>query len=238
MKKIFILFALLIFPACFKEKPIVDKNIKVIIFDFDGTLANTLPLAIKCINSLAPEYGYNATNDPEIIEMLREKGMHEIVKMLGLWFWQLPVYATKAKNFFKENLKDITVFDGVKDMIKVLATKYEIAIITSNSKDTVKRVLDTAEIVDVKNIYADSSIFGKHAVIKRFLKNNKLEPCQVIYVGDEIRDVEACKKIGVKIVAVTWGYNSKNALTLSKPDYLADSCQDIVKIISMVVDAS
>jgi len=235
MRKLLTLFVLLTLPGCFKEKQNSDKKVKVIVFDFDGTLANTLPLAVKCINFLAPEYGYKPIDsDAATIEIFREKSMHEIVKALGLWFYQLPGYTTKAKNFFKEHLNEVTVFDDIKEMIVNLSVNYELAVISSNSQDAVKYALANAGITEIKTICSDSSIFGKHTVIKRFLKNNNLTPCEMIYVADEIRDIEACKKVGVKIIAVTWGYNSKDALSLSKPDYIADTCQDVIKILNTI----
>lgn len=235
MKKLFTLVALLILPGCIEEKQDMNKKVKVVVFDFDGTLANTLPLAIKAINFLAPEYGYKPIDTTTTnIELCREKSMHEIVNALGLWFFQLPGYTTKAKNFFKEHLNEVTIFSGIKEMIENLSKNYELAIITSNSQDAVKHTLNNAGIVKITNIDSDSSIFGKHRVIKRFLKNHNLAPSEIIYVGDEIRDIEACRKIGVKIVTVTWGYNSKNVLAQSMPDYIADSCEDVLKILHSI----
>jgi phosphoglycolate phosphatase len=236
MKKFYLIFLLLFFSGCFENKTRKAHNVKIIVFDFDGTIANTLPLAIKCINQLASEYGYKPFENEEAIPKFRNKSMKEIIsKDLGLKFYQLPNYAIKAKKIFNQNLNEVTIFNGLKEVAQSLAKKYELAIISSNSQEAIKQTLEKAGIApSIKYLHSDSSIFGKHAVIKRFLKAHHLEPDEIIYIGDEIRDIDACKKIGVKIISVTWGYNSKNALENAKPDYLIDSCTQIQNIMESI----
>jgi phosphoglycolate phosphatase len=191
-----------------------------------------LPLAIKCMNLLALEYGYKPIEASEARKMFRDKSMRDIIHDFGLKFYQLPRYVIKAKKIFNENLSEVNIFPDIKEMLKALVEKYKIFIITSNAQETVMFALDKAGIrTYIKEIYSNSSIFGKHVVIKDFLKNHKLSADEIIYIGDEIRDIEACKKIGVKMIAVTWGYNSRSALEQSKPDYLVDSCDEIRKLL-------
>jgi phosphoglycolate phosphatase len=232
MKRLLFMCALLVLPACFKEHPSESNKVKCIVFDFDGTLANTYPLAIQCINVLAHEYGYKVIDDNEAHTTLRDKSMYDIIRdRLGLSMYQLPLYTHKVKKIFAERLPTIEIFNGIKELLDSLATTYDIAIITSNMQEVVMSALARAQITCVKEIDSDSSLFGKHVVIKRFLKEHKLSPSELIYVGDEIRDIEACKKIGVKIVAVTWGYNSLSALCNARPDYLAHSCKKVADIL-------
>jgi phosphoglycolate phosphatase len=207
--------------------------VKVIIFDFDGTLADTLPLAIKSINQLSPKYGYRPLESVNDIELFRESSLREILtNHLGLRLYQMPGYAKQVKKIFKENFKEISIFDGIKELIQGLATKYELAIITTNSQDAVETTLDKTGILStIKYIYANISIFGKHAIIKNFLNKHNFEPEEIIYIGDEVRDIDACKKINVKIISVTWGYNSKRSLEKSNPDYLVDSIEEIEKVM-------
>ncbi|MNF15821.1 Pyrophosphatase PpaX [compost metagenome] len=51
-------------------------------------------------------------------------------------------------------------------------------------------------------------------------------------MGDELRDVQACKRIGVKVAAVTWGYDSVKLLTEAEPDYLCEAPVDILGLIA------
>ena len=66
------------------------------------------------------------------------------------------------------------------------------------------------------------------------MEKHNLKPQEIIYVGDEVRDIQACKKIGVKIIAVSWGYNSKEILDREKPDYLVNKPIEIPKILKNI----
>ena len=61
-----------------------------------------------------------------------------------------------------------------------------------------------------------------------------LHPSNVLYVGDEVRDIEAAKKAGIRIAAVTWGYNSKKALEAYKPDYLVTKPEELLQICAVL----
>ena len=74
---------------------------------------------------------------------------------------------------------------------------------TSNSKENVKVFLKKNNLDLFGKNYLESNVFGKHRLIKKFIKINNLKKDNLIYVDDETRDIEACKKIGLKIVAVT-----------------------------------
>jgi phosphoglycolate phosphatase-like HAD superfamily hydrolase len=57
-----------------------------------------------------------------------------------------------------------------------------------------------------------STLFGKSRALSQALSKEHLDPREVIYIGDEVRDVEACQKCGLNVIAVTWGLNSQTAL--------------------------
>jgi phosphoglycolate phosphatase-like HAD superfamily hydrolase len=50
-------------------------------------------------------------------------------------------------------------------------------------------------------------------------------------VCDEVRDIEAAKKSGIKSIAVAWGYNTKDALIKENPDFLVNSPDELINII-------
>jgi phosphoglycolate phosphatase len=208
-------------------------TIRAIVFDFDGTIADTLSLAIKCLTILSAEQGYSAVDQASAIKAFRQKSLHEFIHgYLGLKFYQLPGYVIRAKRIYNEHADEVAIFKSVSKLLTKLAKQYELAIVTSNARATVAKALKKAGITCIKNIQTDRSIFGKHNVIKRFLKSNNLAADQIVYIGDEVRDVEACKKVGVPVIAVTWGFNTKDVLREAEPNYLADSCAEVERIIA------
>ena len=59
------------------------------------------------------------------------------------------------------------------------------------------------------------------------MKDKDLKLSEMIYIGDETRDIQAAKKAGIRSAAVTWGYNSRKALEAQSPDYLIHSPQEL-----------
>ena len=53
-----------------------------------------------------------------------------------------------------------------------------------------------------------------------------------MYIGDELRDVKASQKAGIPIAAVTWGFNSRESLAASEPDFLFDQPVDFLRLLT------
>ena len=80
-------------------------------------------------------------------------------------------------------------------------------------------------------IYSGVTIFGKTTIINNALKQNNLSSQQVIYVGDETRDIEASKKANIKVIAVAWGFNSHEVLAKQNPDFLIHQPMELLQVI-------
>ncbi|MEB3145344.1 MAG: HAD hydrolase-like protein, partial [Cylindrospermopsis raciborskii 1523720] len=69
-------------------------------------------------------------------------------------------------------------------------------------------------------------------IMSSVIKQRQIKPQTVIYVGDETRDIEAAKKANLKVIAVTWGFNSPEALTRENPDFLIDHPRELLEAIN------
>ena len=204
---------------------------KTLIFDFDGTIADTFDVGLEIVNVLANRWGKPSLNHLSV-EEIRDMDAKTWFKKLGIPFWQI-IYSVKlVKQEFKKRLSEIALFPGILHTISTLKNRYRIGIITSNSLENVNHVLDKYHLnfSSFDFINSASSIFGKTRELKSVMKVHGLKKSDMIYVGDEVRDILAAKKFGVKIVAVTWGYNSKNLLKKFKPNYLIDNHEELVNI--------
>ncbi|HSA83958.1 MAG TPA: HAD-IA family hydrolase, partial [Patescibacteria group bacterium] len=127
----------------------------------------------------------------------------------------------------------ITPIRGMKEqLIHLQNADCTLGILTSNSEKNVVKFLERNNMQVFDFIYSGSSLFGKEKVIRSMLREKKFDPDKVIYVGDEGRDIEASKKAGVKVAAVTWGFSSRKGLETYKPDFLLDTPEELTKLIS------
>jgi phosphoglycolate phosphatase len=104
-------------------------------------------------------------------------------------------------------------------------------ILTSNNAANVRRFLAANDLPGFHFIYTSRNIFGKSRVLRRILRQERLLHREVLFIGDEIRDVEAGKKLQIDTVAVCWGVNSKKALQSAGPDYIIDHPADLTSLL-------
>jgi HAD superfamily hydrolase (TIGR01549 family) len=208
-----------------------SSPIKIIIFDFDGTLADTFDFLVKAFNQIAHQYNLPQIPNSEI-KNLKNLSARELFQKYPLSPWKLLKFSRHIRSELKQNIKEITPFPGIHKLLKNLKkSDIEIGIVTSNSKQNVELFLKNHNIDEIDFVYSEKNLFGKGRVLSSLIRKNKLNKNEVIYVGDEVRDIEAGKKADIKIVSVTWGLNSKSRLQRSSPDYLVNKPEDILKIL-------
>jgi phosphoglycolate phosphatase len=105
-----------------------------------------------------------------------------------------------------------------------------LGIITSNTKNNVLRFLKDKGI-EVFEFLLAASLFNKQAKVKRIMKQYSLEPEEILYVGDEVRDIHSAHAAGIRIASVVWGYNDRVFLEAEKPDWLLEDSREILEIL-------
>jgi len=202
-----------------------------VIFDFDGTIANTLDSIIGIMNDLSDEFGFKKIRENDV-EYLRGKRPREILKHLGISIFKLPFVVRRARREINSSIALLSPSVDLLPVLRVLkANGCQIGIVTTNIEENVRKFLHANNLDQFDFFYTAGKVFGKDKTISKILKDMKLEKSDIYFVGDEIRDIEAGKKVGVKTIAVSWGYNTRDALYKENPDYLIDSPLELEDII-------
>lgn len=205
---------------------------KVIIFDFDGTIADSHDLLLEITNRLSSEFGYQPV-DPEDLLQLKNLSSKEIVDRSKISIFKLPFLLRRVKSEVNRQIVLLKPIPGIeKSLVELNDRGYQLGIITSNTKDNVIAFLENNNLENLFDfVSATSSIFGKHKAIKRFLLQNQIATHQAIYVGDETRDINAAKASNVKVIAVGWGFNSSQVLAQFNPDFSIERPEQLVNAI-------
>lgn len=201
--------------------------IKHVIFDFDGTIVDSLDLSFHIYNELAAKFKYKPVTR-EDIHILKNAPLKERFKAVGLPLYKIPIMTYEVMTMYNNGINSLKAFEGINELLANLKKAgLNISVLSSNSVQNITDFFKNNNIVGFDTILSSKNIFGKHKTIKKFLKHNNLTSDEVIYVGDELRDVEACKKMAVKVIAVLWGFDPKNLLETGHPDCFANEPDDI-----------
>ena len=205
---------------------------RIILFDFDGTIADSLDSIVKITNRLSGEFGYKKTTE-EDVENLRNMNSLQIIKTSGVPIFKIPFLLQMVKLELNHEIQNLKPIPGILETLHTLKQKeHRLGIVTSNSLENVKGFLERNDMNKLFSfIHAGSTLFGKNKAIRNFLKKEGVSPEAVIYVGDETRDIEAAKKARIKVIAVSWGFNSKTVLAKHNPDLAIDKPQDLMAAI-------
>ncbi|WP_286922922.1 MULTISPECIES: HAD hydrolase-like protein [Lysinibacillus] len=204
---------------------------KYIIFDFDGTLADSTAVFASAWNTLAQKYKFKGIEFKEI-ESLKKLSMAERSKLFDFPMYKLPMILPQFYRLYRQSLNEVHLYEGIKDVLMEIDKRgYKILIISSNSQENILEFLKMNGIQCVSNVLCSNRIFGKDKVLKKFLKDSSSSASDVLYIGDEQRDIVACKKVGVPIIWVSWGYDSIEVILQEEPEYKVNAPKEILDII-------
>lgn len=205
---------------------------KVIIFDFDGTLADTIDILLSITNRLSAEFGFKSATKEELAQ-LSNLNSWQILQYSGISIFKFPLLIRRLKAELHSEVPHIQLFPGIKEVLLELKKRgFQLGIITSNSRENVLGALEKNGLQDTFTFIYSGSTFGKHKVINKWLRLEHINPEEVVYVGDEIRDIDAAKKTGIKVIAVGWGFNSPQALAAQNPNFLIERPQELIEIMN------
>jgi phosphoglycolate phosphatase len=205
--------------------------VETLIFDFDGTIVDSLQFTFEIFRQLAGEYGFNKP-DLKDMERYRRMGGRVMIKEWKIPIYKMPSMAKRFRQEFEANGAKLKPFSGLVEALHALKTRgVTLGILTSNSEANARDFLKNNHMELFDFVYGGSSLFGKDKVLKKLLKDKKLMADKAVYVGDEPRDIEAAHKCGVKVAVVTWGFSTRELLAVHQPDWLISQPADLLGFV-------
>lgn len=208
----------------------ISVKYKYVFFDFDGTLADTESINLNILSKLSKKYKIKSITREELRHVKKMSAL-EAMDYLGIKKRKVPFMLRRGKKLLNQDIVNVkqcqdTMFEVIR---KLKEEGIKVAIITTNSKKNVKIFLEQhdAEIFD---FIMSSTMFGKEGKLKKIIKKEKINPDDVLYVGDEIRDIHAAQSSHIGIASVAWGYNTADSLIKYKPDYLIYKPEELISI--------
>lgn len=201
---------------------------RLVIFDFDGTLADSFPWFLSHFNDLAEKFRFRKLG-PGDLEEARGLGTRALLKYFGIPFWKVPAIAREMRRRAAVDQSRIPLFPHTPELLKGLREAgFQVAIVTSNAEESVRGILGPENCLQVDHFSCGASLFGKAKKLKSAAVALSISPAEAIYIGDETRDIDAARKVGMRAGSVAWGYARPEALRALQPNIFFERMDAIV----------
>lgn len=209
----------------------------LIIFDFDGTLADSLHWFFHRLDLLADKFGFPRVSR-EDAERLRVLPPRQVLRELGIPLWKLPAIARHTQQLMARERNQIQLFPGVPKLLSHLAASgIRMGIVTSNNQLNVNSILGNPSAGLISHYRCGASIFGKRSKIRQVVRESGIPPARTLCIGDELRDLEAARIEGIAFGAVSWGFTPPASFRAYAPEESFASIPEISEKLIPKVDA-
>ncbi len=203
---------------------------KLILWDFDGTLADTLAMALQFYNEMAAEKGFKVITDPYSV---RDMNISEFLKNHNIGVHRVPFLFARILKAIKAEAARVRFHSGIRELIEQINEMgLHQGIVSSNSTENIELFLTANQAMPLFGyVTGTSRIMGKATRIQKAMRKFPVPANEVLYIGDEIRDVEAAQAASVDVASVTWGLNSEQALKAQNPTWIVSEPSEILAIL-------
>lgn len=204
---------------------------RAVIFDFDGTIADSLRAVVEVLEGLP-----GVEHDHKKLQRLRGLSVPELMRALDVPPWRALMFMMRARQMLKHHMHGIAVHVGMADAIATLHQHgVPLYVLSTNSTENVQKYLQWHRLSQYfTTVSGGASMWGKAPRLLKLIEQGNVDVANSWYVGDETRDVSAARAVGLKSVSVTWGYNTRPALERKAPDALADTAEQLLEALKDV----
>lgn len=201
---------------------------KIIIFDYDGVIVDSLDAYEKAVVSVFQKHGFNQINSHKSFLDLFDGNFFESAVKIGISPEKMPEIIKELEPKLQSLQGELKLFDGIREVLAELSKRNKVYIATSNLSNVVKDYLESQNITGIEDIIGadrETSKVKKIESIKAKHPNS-----EVFYVGDTKGDMVEGKLAGAKTIAVLWGWHDAERLKEGEPDYIAERPSELLTI--------
>lgn len=216
------------------------KMYDTVLFDLDGTISDSGEGITNSVRYSLEKFGIEE-NDCEKLKRFVGPPLYDSYEK---YYGFSHEKAIKAVEYYREyynagGIFELSLYDGVLDLLKALKKSDKKTILaTSKPEAYAERIAEHFGFIEyfdnISGALLDGSRIKKADVIAYALERiGESDISKCVMIGDRSYDVIGAKAFGMDSVGVTWGYGSKEELSAAGATYIADSVQDIMKILNI-----
>ena len=212
---------------------------KLVIFDLDGTLIDSVPDIYDCINVMLEKFGYEKRDIEDVKQMIGNGAKNLVIRAIGKKVSEESI--TESLKYYNDiytssGSPKTKLFDGIEQTLKILKSRgYLLGIVTNKPQMTTDEINKTY----LKNLGFDMVIGQRTGLrmkpdpqaVNLMIEKLNVNKENVYFIGDGETDVQVALNAGVNGVAVLWGYRTKTQLESAGAKVFASTPQDFLKIL-------
>lgn len=211
---------------------------KYILFDFDGTIADSSEGVFMCVLYALENMGRPLPGRDELRKFIGPPLRESFSRRCGM----TPEETERAVELYRRMYSDTgilkcRVYDGVEKLLSDLRAKgFILAVATSKPEVYARRILDHFGLSRYFTYIAGAEFSGartdKPAVIEYALKSLGADASEAIMIGDRFHDVEGAHRFGVKCVGVLWGFGSREEFEKCGADFICADTEEVERLLT------
>ena len=200
-----------------------SKNKNVIIFDFDGVLADSFDYLYSLNRDGMKHIGLSFTKEQyrELFVGNVHQGFKNFINDNQKYLAFSEFRKANYDRYYYDEEKGVKLFPEVPASLKKISKKYVLTIASSGRQENIKNLLKKSGIINLFDLILADSSHSKEGMIKEILNKFKVDSGRSFFVTDTVGDIKVGKKCGLKTIAVTWGFHSKQLILEARPDHIA-----------------
>ena len=214
-------------------------NFDYVIFDFDGTVADTGEGILKSL-----QYSFEAMGDPipdlgDLKKFIGPPIYYSYTTFYGVSEDDVDLYVKKYRERYREKgIYESKVYDGVRELIVYLKEEnIKVGIASSKPEQLIYAVSDYLEITDlfdaIVGVKSDNSRHSTKAglISQAMVDLGAEDKNKVLMVGDRMFDIDGAHDAGIKCCGALWGFGSEEEFRLHNADFIVNKPEEIINLL-------
>ena len=203
----------------------------LLLFDFDGVLADTLGDMLRFAQEVSDELGVSHTVVQSDLSELEVMSFATFGKACGMSEELVDEFVRRCTQKVAQKQSPPARFIGLGDVLRKLAEVHVLAVVTGNTQGNVWAFLKEHALEGcVRAVYGVDMPGSKVEKILMAKSQFAADGDPVFMVGDSLSDIRAARQAGVKSIAVSWGHQSVGKLLEAMPDYVVHVPEKLIEV--------
>jgi len=206
--------------------------VKLIIFDFDGVLADTFSDMIRFAQEACDELGVDHVVTPEDLRDLEVMSFATFGAACDVPKELTEEFVKRCTRKFAEKKTPPPIFDGLPDIIRKLSEESILSVVTGNTTENVDSFLAYHGLQDCFRTVCGVDIPGSKVEKIKMVKSQFEAGSKATYlIGDSLSDIQSAHEANVRSIAVSWGHQTFELLERGKPDVIIHKPTEILEYL-------